>query len=256
MADDTIVYTVNPAFDRFPGEAQLIGKILAAFGELEFQWSNLASNAVGLWQQVLRALYRLRSTSSRIEAADALMRIEFAKDRLHDEYEFGHGALLYCLKIRNQYAHCNWADHPEAGLFFADLQDAAEAHDGFQWEYRHVDTSLLTAQYQYFAFTMEWLRHLEFEMKFRRGKGNASWPKPREPSRPSLHNDPLAHVPPWLNADAKARHVARAQAAAGGPPTPTPAQQALDAAREAKRFQREEQRRRSVEGNKPNDDPK
>jgi hypothetical protein len=47
-------------------------------------------------------------------------------------------AVLACLKIRNQYAHCNWADSdPKAGLFFADLQESAKREDWFT-SWKHV----------------------------------------------------------------------------------------------------------------------
>jgi hypothetical protein len=55
-------------------------------------------------------------------------------------------AVLACLKIRNQYAPCNWAEtDPKAGLFFADLQDSATRQDWFT-NWKHVDVPLLARQ--------------------------------------------------------------------------------------------------------------
>jgi hypothetical protein len=107
----TIAYKINPAFDRWPNEALLIGKMLAAFGELEFMTCNIAADTIGKRDQVLRALYRLRMTGARLDAADALLRAEFEKDHLSPEYLIGTGMVRHCLKIRNQYAHANWGDH-------------------------------------------------------------------------------------------------------------------------------------------------
>ena len=51
------MFLINPAFDRFPGEAQLIGKLLAAFGELEVSVCANTSKATNLGNSVLAALY-------------------------------------------------------------------------------------------------------------------------------------------------------------------------------------------------------
>jgi hypothetical protein len=65
---------INPAFYRYPAEAAIIGRLLAAFGELEFSVCNNAARATGLGEIVWITLYRIRSTRSRLDAADALMR--------------------------------------------------------------------------------------------------------------------------------------------------------------------------------------
>jgi hypothetical protein len=194
-----------------------------------------------------KALYRLRTTSSRLDAADAIMRPAFAVNGLIDEYRIAHRAITYCLRLRNQYAHCNWADNENEGLFFADLQEAADAEIGFELCFRHVDAPLLAAQYAFFTYVMEWLSFLGIELGVRTKRiSNFSWPKPLERSPPPLHNPPEMHVPPWLTEDQKALHLARALAAKGGTPTPTPAQQALDKARAAKRSQRQADRDRDL----------
>ncbi len=68
---------INPAFDRFPQEAHYIGRILASFGEIEFSVCRIAGHAVGMPDQIPKALYRLRTTSSRLDAADAIVRPVF-----------------------------------------------------------------------------------------------------------------------------------------------------------------------------------
>jgi hypothetical protein len=93
---------------------------------------------------------------------------------------------------------------------------------------------------------MEWLSYLDVELGYRTGRlRNLAWPEPPRPEPPPLHNPPERHVPPFLTADQKARHLARALAAAGGTPTPTPAQQALDAARAAKKAGKQADRDRA-----------
>jgi hypothetical protein len=128
------VYRINPAFDRYPKEASWIGKILASFGELEFLACQMAGQAIDKYDQVIRSMYRLRSTSSRLDVADALMRPEFTTERLSADYSIVHKMLLYCFKLRNQYAHCMWGDDATAGLSFADLQTPAEAAEGMDFD--------------------------------------------------------------------------------------------------------------------------
>jgi hypothetical protein len=252
MSDQFGSYRINPAFDRHREEAAIIGRILASFGEIEFSVCRNAGHATNMPEQVPKALYRLRMTSARLELADALMKSAFVSANLGEEYAETQVMVSRCLQIRNQYAHCNWADHapnPEAGLFFADLQKAADSdavvHESLA--YRHVDVPLLEAQMEYFCLTMEWLSYLDAELGFLAGRlGHHAWPKPPRPALPPLHNPPEKHVPPFLSVGLQALHLARAHAALGGHPTPTPAQQALEAARVAKKAGKQADRDRST----------
>jgi hypothetical protein len=242
---------INPAFRRRPEEAEIIGRLVVGFSEIELAASRNAGKAMKMHDSILRALYRQRSTSSRIDTAAALMEEESAKVGLRDLYEKCAQMVRHCLKIRNQFAHCNWADDPETpGLFFADLQTSAESPPGkFEHTLRHVDAALLQTQEVYFSNTMEWLDFLDHELAEKQGRlGRNIWPRPPELDPPPAHNPPAQYIPQWLDEDQRALHLARAMAAQGGPPTPTPAQQALDRAREEKRALRQAQKERSDEG--------
>jgi|SRR6516164_6300545 hypothetical protein len=120
---------INPCFHRFPAEAAIIGRLLAAFGELEVTVCYNARKATNLGDLVVAALYRIRATRSRLEAVDALMRPIYTTAGFSELYGDAFGRVMHCLRIRNQFAHCNWGDHETAGLFFVDLQVAAERPD-------------------------------------------------------------------------------------------------------------------------------
>jgi hypothetical protein len=205
---------INPAFHNFPEEAALIGRLLAAFGELEFSFCRNAGMALNMYITVARALYNLRQTSSRVETADILAQPEFEKHNLLDDYERAHAMVWHCLKIRNQYAHCNWGDdqtNHTAGLFFADLQASADRPD-FEHSWKHVDIPLLQLQEQFFAETREWLDFIRHELAVRKGELRIHfWPRPTECELPPRHNLASEHVPPWLDANQKARHLERTQ---------------------------------------------
>jgi hypothetical protein len=243
-----MIFRPNPAFDRFTAEGALVGRILSSFGEIEVSICRNAAHATGLGNTLMKALYGIRATSTRINTADRLMRSYFEQRGLLADYRNAIDAVWHCLKIRNQYAHCNWGDHHQAGLFFADLQDSADTHD-FSQSWRHVDVPLLEQQFAYFGLTMEMIEFTYHEMGVKMGHIQSHiWPRPTVPTPAPLHNPPDEHVPPWLGEDEKALHLARARATQGGRPTPTPAQKALDKARAEKRARQAEQQRKSQEG--------
>jgi hypothetical protein len=169
------------------------------------------------------------------------------------EFEICCSMAAHCMKIRNQYAHCNWADaahvgRKAAGLFFADLEKSAFNGDFFH-QFRHVNVELLTLQEGYFAQTMEWLDFLNHEIAFAQGRiARQNWPRPPELEPPPLHNPPQKHVPPWLSEDHIALHLGKTLAAQGGPPTPTPAQKAQEQARATKRAKKQANKERADEG--------
>jgi hypothetical protein len=238
---------INPAFDRFPAEGVLIGRLLAAFGELEISVCANAWKATSLGNNsILAALYRIRPTRSRLEVADALMRPIYDGVGLAETYADAFSRVMYCLKIRNQFAHCNWGDNETAGLFFADLQASADSQD-FAHSWKHIDFALLQLHYDYFDGALEALQFADHELAVKQEKLQFHvWPKPPALAQPPLHNPEDRHIPPWISEDDKALHLARALAAKGGAPTPTPAQRAQDAAREAKRARRQADRDRDL----------
>jgi hypothetical protein len=233
--------SINPAFRRHPNEASIVGRLVVGFAELELAVCRNAGNGTGNYEVIMRALYRQRATSGRIDTADALVQSAYIAAGLDNLYASTMGMVRYCLRIRNQFAHCNWADDPNGpGLFFADLQVSAESDPGyFEHTFRHVNVELLEAQEMYFSNTMDWLDFLHGELAVKQGfQASNVWPKPQVLTQPPLHNPPYQHLPPWLNEDQKALHLARAMAAQGGPPTPTLKQLALDKARSDRKAQR------------------
>jgi hypothetical protein len=207
----------NPALARHAKEAAIIGRMVVGFGELEFMACNLAADAAQGFPVVMKMLYRLRATSARINSADLLMQPAFELIGLWMEQQEAMKVLNYCLRIRNQYAHCNWGDD-SSGLFFADVQDTA-SRSGGEWyhDYKHVDVPLLDAQEAYFAHARRWLFFLEHCLTVSRApselKRKPRIQAPPEQPQPPMHNLASQHIPLWLSEDAKALHIKRAQEA-------------------------------------------
>ena len=172
---------LTPAFDRFPMEASIVGRLLAGYAELDFQFGLCAERALRKAQHpgypeavehqadnrhvALKALYRLRSESSRIQVADALARSEFTYLGLQAPYSDALGAIKHCLKIRNQFAHCHWGTHPEFGLMLTNLEENAEGAGDFTFEsaWRKIDLALLQKQEEYFEYAMRCLEFIHGE---------------------------------------------------------------------------------------------
>jgi hypothetical protein len=205
-----MAYRINPAFERFPEEASLVGFILSSFGELELTVCQCAQAALQMSYALLKTLYRIRTTSIRIDTADGLMRPVYEAHGMTNDYDMTIKMMRHCLIIRNQFAHCNWADHEKAGLFFADLQTSAK-NQNFDHSYRHVDPALLATQLDYFKFTLEWLRFMDHELAVKQGKLKFHvWPKPPSSTPPPLHNPASQHIPLWLTEELQAAHLKRA----------------------------------------------
>lgn len=116
---------ISPAFDRYPEEAALAGRIVLSYGELELLVATCLATILPLPDTANRLMFRIIGERARILAADSLMYKMYQGSGLGGEYGIAIGAVRECAKIRNQYAHCHWTDHPTAGLFFTDLQDPA-----------------------------------------------------------------------------------------------------------------------------------
>jgi len=205
----------NPPLLRFPDEAAIVGRMVVGFGELEVMTCRVASKANSHPDHVLKMLYGLRSTSARIKSATLLMEPHYAAVDLAEPQTMTMDAVLACLKIRNQYAHCNWADSdPKAGLFFADLQESAKREDWFT-SWKHVDVPLLAKQEAFFSDVRGALLFLEADLEHIRNgwPRNHGLPEPMVLPEPPLHNPASQHIPPWLNKDQKAQHMTRAQEA-------------------------------------------
>lgn len=204
----------NPSLLRFPAESAIVGRLVVGFGELEVLVCKIADLATANSSIVLRALYNLRATSARIDFARTISAPMFGAAKLSEPFSITFNAVKECIEIRNQYAHCQWADDPSAGLFFADLQVAAKRSTWIV-DWKHIDVSLLERQESFFDDTRRALLFLEASMIHI----NNGWPQNHGipeplalPPQPK-HNPASQHIPPWLGQELRALHIARAQEA-------------------------------------------
>jgi hypothetical protein len=182
---------LRSALDEYPREAALVGRILAEYGEIEFELSQLVGKVLKDQHQGIRVIFRSRGEETRINVADALLRPEFMRLGIKDAYEAMLGAIRHCKKIRNQYAHAHWTagfGGPE-GLSFADLEESVESKIGSTFVTTYpVDATLLEKQEKYLKYASHWLYHLMDRHDFLTGKSPGPGVEaPKMIEKPSLH---------------------------------------------------------------------
>jgi hypothetical protein len=182
---------IMPVFLKYPGEAAIIGRLLAGYGELEFCLAECVSDHVHNNDAAFRLMFRTRlGETEKIRAADSLIRRPLAELGLATEYADAHGAIGWCVKVRNQYAHCHWTEQHKGGLAFAKLRDRYENATTKPVVEIPVDMTLLTAQEDYFCYTRDCLTFLHEETLLRIGRSK------RHPfAMPSKRRQPLLHKP-------------------------------------------------------------
>jgi hypothetical protein len=235
-----LMTNIFPAFDLFPDEARLIGRILASFGDLEFAVCRNADAAVPANHNTFTALYQITTTSLRINTAFNLASPLYKLARLDTELNYARAAVQWCLTLRNQYAHCNWAYDQSEGLFFADLKDSIVLEDTSLFHnFRHIDVPLLSQQLEYFKHAYSWLDFVSERLGFfLRGKSSQHSQAPTKLAQPPSYNPPEEHTPPWISESQKDLHRSMAAARTAGLPTPTPAHKAMHNERVRKRAEK------------------
>ena len=66
--------SIMPVFIEAPQEAEIIGRLITGYGELEFDLANCLANFTHDNDSAFRALFRVRTESGRLQIATSLMR--------------------------------------------------------------------------------------------------------------------------------------------------------------------------------------
>ena len=182
---------IVPQFQKFSAEGILIGRLLAGYGSLE----SALSAAVGMLRRdldmTIKAMFRPRGETQRIDIADALGRQPYHAVGLGNQFSEAISGMRYCLKIRNQFAHCHWHDDLKGRLCFVDMQEIAIPHtvitDLLGLTFRYVDVPLLETQEAYFVYIADWLVYLNYEGRKRAGEfPSHARTNPKKVARPPL----------------------------------------------------------------------
>lgn len=148
--------TILRAFNDFPAEAALIGRMLAGYADLEIDLMNCAKAVRDDLDLALKTMFRGRGNAQRIDVADALARSLYYDLGIGPDFERAIGAVRLCLRIRNMYAHCTWWNDNSGQLAFANLEDLAKENVPIQdlhgLNVHHVSVPHLETQFGYFEY--------------------------------------------------------------------------------------------------------
>lgn len=183
---------VMPAFHKFPNEAAIIGRLLAGYAELEIDLFNCVQVAREDFDSVLKAMFRARGETRRIDVADALGRQLYHAAGLGNDFDIAVSAVRYCLRIRNQYSHCNWYDDLSGRLAFVNVEQIVKSNqpirDFDSLTRYYIDVPTLEAQEQYFSYADALLTYANHEGRLRSGKLKTKvFDQPAQVAQPALH---------------------------------------------------------------------
>jgi hypothetical protein len=176
--------TILPSFLNYPNEGTIIRNLLAGYTDLEVGLLRCIQVVrSGDFDAVLKAMFRVRGETNRVRIADALGRNPYRDLGLEDAFVRSIRTMEYCVKIRNQYAHCIWWADNTGKLAFANLEEVANM-DAFASDLKHlssyhVDVPLLEAQETFYIYADELMNWMDCEARHRAGKlRNSPGPEP------------------------------------------------------------------------------
>ena len=153
--------TILRAFQDFPNEAALVGRMLAGYADLEIDLMNCVNAVRGDLDLALKTMFRGRGNSQRIDIADAVARQLYIHLNLTTEFDAAITAVRLCLRIRNLYAHCTWWNDNSGQLAFTNLEELAKGDSVVSnlhaLTVNHVTILHLQTQFSYFEYTDQML---------------------------------------------------------------------------------------------------
>lgn len=183
--------TIMPAFDRYPKEAVIIGKLLAGYGELEFDLCLCVYMACDDFDKVLKTMFTARGEKQRITEANKIGLPLYKAQKLGRPFSATLTDMHHCREIRNQFAHCHWLDDYSGKLGFVVLEEIAKSAklaDTSNLTTHYIDCAILAEQEAYFRYVSLSLAYLNGEGQKRAGTLRSHpWPIPKKMPRPRLH---------------------------------------------------------------------
>ena len=177
-------------FKHHPEERKAIADLILAYGDLESSLLNLLQAALnGDTYTAVRAMYRVRSESNRLEIVDALVTPRLAEQKLDGAWGEAYAAMKCCMGIRNRYAHSQWL-HDDGELRFGNLDEAANKKGPkCKIVMLPLSAGVLTEQRRYFEYAhhqINWIGDRYRLATDQKRLTKARIPKPKRISPPRL----------------------------------------------------------------------
>jgi hypothetical protein len=178
-------------FHGFNVEGEIVGRLLTGYANLEVGLLNCVQMGIGDFDAPLKAMFKVRGESRRIDEGVRLGRRAYTTLGLGEDFERAITAMRHCLLIRNQYSHWIWWNDNSGKMAFANLEDVArrksKVHDLHSLKRHHVDAALLRSQEAYFSYTDQCLAWVNYEGRYLRGTiAHRVVTKPRRLKKPDL----------------------------------------------------------------------
>jgi hypothetical protein len=154
------------ALAQFPEESAIDGRLLTGYTAIEYQLCLCTGMGGGDVEKAITELFSRRiGETKRIRVADRFGGSSYASAGLRKEFEQAIDDTRWCVKIRNQYAHCIWHNYADARqLLFAHMEEIAAptgpGADIANLTFYAVDVDLLTHQEAFFFYVKDNLNYL------------------------------------------------------------------------------------------------
>jgi hypothetical protein len=163
-----------PAFQKFGKEREIIGRLLVGYGEMELDLCNCVSMGIDDLDMTLKAMFRARGETSRIDIAEAMGQKVYTSLGLGTAFHDAIDAMRFCLKMRNRYAHSHFYDNNSGKLAMVSLEEIAKKRavikDLRGLTTKYLTETMLQLQEQYFVYTRACLEFVNYEGRFLREK--------------------------------------------------------------------------------------
>ncbi len=162
--------TLVSAFQAFPEEGLIVGRLLTGYTTIEYQLCMCAGMGGAGVAKAITEIFSKRGETRRVKTiAPLLGGAGYAAAGLGAEFDEAIEDMLLCVTIRNQYAHCIWHDANEGRLIFAHMEEIAAptgpGPDPINLTFHYVDASLLNEQEAFFAYVKCQFNYLNYRRR-------------------------------------------------------------------------------------------
>lgn len=168
---------IIPCFQKFKAEGEIIGRLVVGYGDIELDLCNCVAMGIEDFDLALKAMYRPRGESARIEVADTIGRRAYVALGLGQEFDTCLTDLRFCLKLRDRYAHSQLYDDNSGQLAIVVLEEEAKkktvVKDLTGLTTRHLTKEILRNQELYFLYARACIGYINYEGRFLRKQFNA-----------------------------------------------------------------------------------
>jgi hypothetical protein len=179
--------------NTFPKEMAVIGRILVDYGELEVDLMNCVQVARSFdLNGTLKAMFRVRGETNRIDVADGLGRSSYVAANLGTEFDTMIKAIRQCLRFRNKYAHAIWHD-PDSGknLCYVSLEELAKEPDDVPdlkaLTFFFIDEALLLQQETFFEYARSLISYVNAQGQANRAGLRRQYQPPTPVAPPAFY---------------------------------------------------------------------